>query len=44
MKYFRLVWKNVFRKKTRTILMVTHDPAAAERATITRHLNKGKLE
>jgi hypothetical protein len=24
--------------------MVTHDPAAAERATITRHLNKGKLE
>jgi putative ABC transport system ATP-binding protein len=30
-----------FRK---TILMVTHDPAAAERATITRHLNKGRLE
>lgn len=28
----------------KTILMVTHDPAAAERATITRHLNKGKLE
>ena len=27
----------------KTILMVTHDPAAAERATITRHLNKGKL-
>jgi putative ABC transport system ATP-binding protein len=28
----------------KTILMVTHDPAAADRATITRHLNKGKLE
>jgi putative ABC transport system ATP-binding protein len=28
----------------KTILMVTHDPAAAERATITRHLNKGRLE
>ena len=28
----------------KTILMVTHDPAAAERATITRHLNKGTLE
>lgn len=28
----------------KTILMVTHDPAAAERATMTRHLNKGKLE
>jgi putative ABC transport system ATP-binding protein len=28
----------------KTILMVTHDPAAAERSTITRHLNKGKLE
>ncbi len=28
----------------KTILMVTHDPAAAERATITRHLNKGKLD
>jgi putative ABC transport system ATP-binding protein len=28
----------------KTILMVTHDPAAAERATLTRHLNKGKLE
>jgi putative ABC transport system ATP-binding protein len=33
---------NVEYKKT--ILMVTHDPAAAERATITRHLNKGKLD
>ena len=33
---------NVDHKKT--ILMVTHDPAAAERATITRHLNKGRLE
>jgi putative ABC transport system ATP-binding protein len=28
----------------KTILMVTHDPAAAERATLTRHLNKGQLE
>ena len=28
----------------KTILMVTHDPAAAERATLTRHLNKGRLE
>ena len=28
----------------KTIFMVTHDPAAAERATATRHLNKGKLE
>ena len=28
----------------KTILMVTHDPAAAARATITRHLNKGRLE
>ncbi len=27
----------------KTILMVTHDPAAAERATLTRHLDKGKL-
>jgi putative ABC transport system ATP-binding protein len=27
----------------KTILMVTHDPAAAERATICRHLDKGKL-
>ena len=28
----------------KTILMVTHDPAAAESATLTRHLNKGRLE
>jgi putative ABC transport system ATP-binding protein len=28
----------------KTILMVTHDPAAAECASITRRLNKGKLE
>jgi len=27
----------------KTILMVTHDPAAAERATATLHLNKGAL-
>jgi len=28
----------------KTIVMVTHDPAAAERATITRHLDKGRLK
>ena len=28
----------------KTILMVTHDPAAAERATVTRHLDKGRLK
>jgi putative ABC transport system ATP-binding protein len=28
----------------KTILMVTHDPAAAERASITRKLNKGQLQ
>lgn len=28
----------------KTIFMVTHDPAAAARATVTRHLNKGRLE
>jgi putative ABC transport system ATP-binding protein len=28
----------------KSIFMVTHDPAAAERATITRRLNKGALE
>jgi putative ABC transport system ATP-binding protein len=28
----------------KTIVMVTHDPAAAERATIIRHLDKGKLK
>lgn len=27
----------------KTIVMVTHDPAAAERASITRHLDKGRL-
>src|SRR4029079_17558353 len=27
----------------KTILMVTHDPAAAERATVTRRLDKGSL-
>ncbi|MGA9185827.1 MAG: bacitracin ABC transporter ATP-binding protein, partial [Candidatus Acidiferrales bacterium] len=27
----------------KTILMVTHDPAAAERAQATLHLNKGVL-
>ena len=28
----------------KTIFMVTHDPAAAERASIRRQLNKGRLE
>lgn len=28
----------------KTILMVTHDPVAAERASITRHLDKGRLK
>jgi putative ABC transport system ATP-binding protein len=28
----------------KTIVMVTHDPAAAERASITRHLDKGRLQ
>ena len=28
----------------KTIVMVTHDPIAAERATRLRHLNKGTLE
>jgi putative ABC transport system ATP-binding protein len=28
----------------KTIVMVTHDPAAAERATIIRHLDKGRLQ
>jgi putative ABC transport system ATP-binding protein len=27
----------------KTIVMVTHDPAAAERANVTRRLNKGQL-
>lgn len=31
------------REMGKTIIMVTHDPAAAERASVTRHLNKGKL-
>jgi putative ABC transport system ATP-binding protein len=32
------------REMNKTILMVTHDPAAAERATIIRRLDKGKLK
>jgi putative ABC transport system ATP-binding protein len=32
------------REMHKTILMVTHDPAAAERATIIRRLDKGKLK
>ncbi len=31
------------REMGKTILMVTHDPAAAERATLTRHVDKGRL-
>jgi putative ABC transport system ATP-binding protein len=32
------------REMQKTILMVTHDPAAAERASIIRHLDKGRLK
>jgi len=32
------------RQLGKTIVMVTHDPAAAERATIIRRLNKGALQ
>ncbi len=32
------------RELGKTIVMVTHDPAAAERATIQRHLDKGALK
>lgn len=32
------------REMGKTILMVTHDPAAAERASITRHVDKGRLK
>jgi putative ABC transport system ATP-binding protein len=28
----------------KTIVMVTHDPAAAQRASLQRHLDKGKLQ
>jgi putative ABC transport system ATP-binding protein len=31
------------RELKKTILMVTHDPRAAERARTTRHLEKGEL-
>lgn len=31
------------REMGKTIMMVTHDPAAAERAAITHHLDKGRL-
>jgi putative ABC transport system ATP-binding protein len=31
------------RELGKTILMVTHDPAAAERATLTHHLDKGRF-
>jgi putative ABC transport system ATP-binding protein len=32
------------RELKKTILMVTHDPEAAERASIIRRLDKGKLK
>lgn len=32
------------REMQKTILMVTHDPAAAERASLIRHLDKGRLK
>ena len=32
------------RELQKTIIMVTHDPAAAERATVVRHLDKGALK
>ncbi len=32
------------REMGKTILMVTHDPAAADRASITRHVDKGRLK
>jgi putative ABC transport system ATP-binding protein len=32
------------RELGKTIVMVTHDPVAAERATTTRHLDKGALK
>jgi putative ABC transport system ATP-binding protein len=32
------------REMGKTILMVTHDPAAAERAQITHHLDKGRFK
>jgi putative ABC transport system ATP-binding protein len=28
----------------KTIVMVTHDPAAADRAKVVRHLDKGRLK
>jgi len=31
------------RELRKTILMVTHDPRAADRARVTRHLDKGEL-
>jgi putative ABC transport system ATP-binding protein len=31
------------RELHKTILMVTHDPRAADRARVTRHLDKGEL-
>mgnify|MGYP001825737788 CR=1 FL=1 len=43
MKYLPFILRNLKRKKTRTILMVTHDPRAAERADVELHLEKGAL-
>jgi putative ABC transport system ATP-binding protein len=31
------------RESTKTIIMVTHDPRAAKKAVVTRHLDKGFL-
>jgi putative ABC transport system ATP-binding protein len=35
--------QELHRELQRTILMVTHDPRAAERADRTRHMEKGTL-
>lgn len=39
-----LLLETLNQKLEKTIVMVTHDPAAAERAKIIRHLDKGKLK
>jgi putative ABC transport system ATP-binding protein len=38
------IFTKLNRELKKTIVMVTHDPAAAERASIIRRLNKGQLE
>jgi putative ABC transport system ATP-binding protein len=35
--------KGLSRESGKTIIMVTHDPRAAEKADVTRHLDKGVL-